>query len=247
LNVEQSIRIAVAFARAAAQKSPTLGLCSACEEVLVVSGAGITMMGGGAIGPVCVSNRRVSALEDLQFTMGVGPCQDAYRSGQPVHAPRFDQATTIRWPSFAVQARESGIGSVFAYPLSSKGAKVGVMTLYQEGEGDLGATQHDDSLLVAQIVTETILSLQDRAPDGLLAPDLDEAVAYRAQVYQASGMVSMQLGIPVAEALVRIRAHAFATGLPASSVAAEVVARRLRLVDDRPEAGDPESGERVTP
>jgi hypothetical protein len=238
LNAEQSIRIAVAFARAAAQKDPTLGLCSACAEVLVVSGAGITVMGGEAVGPLCVSSKRVAALEDLQFTMGVGPCQDAFRSGRPVHAPNFDTSTTVRWPLFVVQARESGIGSVFAYPLSAKGSKIGVMTLYQDGEGDLGTTQHDDSIAVAQVLTETILSLQDVAPNGVLAADLDGAAAYRAQVHQASGMVSIQLEIPVAEALVRIRAHSFATGRPTGLVAADIVARRLRLFDDRQQPGE---------
>ena len=46
-------------------------------------------------------------------------------------------------------------------------------------------------------------------------------------------MVSVQLQIPVTEALVRIRAHAFAIGSPVSVVAADIVARRLRLTDDR--------------
>ena len=48
-------------------------------------------------------------------------------------------------------------------------------------------------------------------------------------------MVSVQLQVPVAEALVRIRAHAFADGRPLGAVAADIVARRLRLTDDRDE------------
>jgi hypothetical protein len=233
------MRIAVAFARAAA-KSPSRGLCSACAEILVVSGTGITVMGGGTTGPMCVSSKRVAALEDLQFTMGVGPCQDAFTTGRPVHAASLDQMATTRWPAFVVQARQSGIGAVFAYPLAFKGAKVGVMTLYQDGEGELATMQHEDSIVVAQIITETILSLQDVAPEGTLSKDLDEIVAYRAQVHQAAGMVSIQLEISVAEALLRIRAHAFATGLSIGVVAADIVARRLRLVDDRSELGEGE-------
>ena len=129
---------------------------------------------------------------------------------------------------------------MFAYPLAFKGARVGVMTLYQDGEGELATMQHEDSIVVAQIITETILSLQDVAPEGTLSKDLDEIVAYRAQVHQASGMVSIQLEISVAEALLRIRAHAFTTGLPIGVVAADIVARRLRLVDDRNELGEGE-------
>ncbi len=180
----------------------------------------------------------MAALEDLQFTMGVGPCQDAFQSGRPVHAPRLDLEDVARWPAFVDMARDTGIGAVFAYPLAANGAKIGVMTLYQEREGSLTASQHDDSIAIAKILTETVLSLQDAAPEGTLAEGLEDAVAYRAEIHQASGMVSIQLCIPVAEALVRIRAHAFANGQPVGEVAADIVGRRLRLADDRQQPGE---------
>jgi hypothetical protein len=237
VNDDQSLRVAVAFARAVA-KSPPAGLCSACVEVLIVSGAGITVMGPGQSGLLCVSSKRMAALEDLQFTMGVGPCQDAFQSGMPVHAPRLDLPVVARWPAFVDMARDVGIGAVFAYPLAVNGAKIGVMTLYQEREGDLTTGQHADSLAVAEVLTETVLSLQDAAPVGVLAESLEEAVAYRSEIHQATGMVSIQLKIPVTEAMVRIRAHAFAEARPVGEVARDIVARRLRLADDRRQPGE---------
>jgi hypothetical protein len=231
------LRFAVAFAREAA-KSPQARLCKACVDVLDVAGAGITIMGGVHAGPVCVSNPRMAALEDLQYTTGEGPCQDAYHSNMFVHAPRLDISASARWPSFVGLAHATGVGAVFAYPLSVKGAKIGVLTLYQEREGELSATQHDDSVAMVEVLTETVLSLQDSAPAGTLATDLDDAVAYRAEIHQAAGMVSVQLAIPVAEALLRLRAHAFADGRPLRDVASEIVARRLRLNDDRDERED---------
>jgi hypothetical protein len=237
MSGDQSTRIAVAFARAAA-KSPPTGLCGACVDVLAVAGAGITVMTGGQAGPVCVSSPRMAALEDLQFTMGEGPCQDAFRSGRPVHAPRLDLSVFARWPSFVDLAYETGIGAVFAYPLSSNGSKVGVLTLYQDDEGELSALQHGDSMALAEVITETVLSLQDAAPAGVLASGLEEAVAYRAEIHQASGMAAIQLQIPVAEALLRIRAHAFAHGQPVRVIAADIVGRGLRLADDRQPRGE---------
>ena len=238
MNGEQSGRFALVLARAVA-KSPSSALCGVCVELLAVSGAGITVMSGGHAGPVCVSGGRMAVLEELQFTMGVGPCQDAYASGRPVHAPNLTQAISARWPTFIDQARNSGIGAVFAYPMSTHGARVGVLTLYQDNAGELSADQHYDSIAMATLLTETVLSMQDTAPRGELASGLDDVVAYRAEIHQASGMVSIQLQIPVAEALLRIRAHAFAIGSPVGVVAADIVARRLRLSDDRqqPEEG----------
>ena len=209
-------------------------------EVLAVSGAGITLMGGEQAGPICVSDSSIAELEDLQFTIGQGPCRDAYRSGQSVHAPRLDESAFVRWPPFVDLARASGIGAVFAYPLLASGANVGVLTLYQQAEGELSEAQQDDSLAITRVLTETVLSLQEGAPAGVLAPELDVAVAYRAEIHQASGMVAVQLQIHPSDALVRIRGHAFAHDLPVGVVAADIVARRLRLPDDRPDVPDKE-------
>jgi hypothetical protein len=235
VNLEQSTRIAVALGREAARSS---SLCGVCVEVLVVAGAGITIMGGRQAGPVCVSNTRMAALEDLQFASGVGPCQDAFRFGHPVHTPRFDASAVTRWPTFVDLAHASGVGAVFAYPLTNNGAKVGVLTLYQDHEGDLSSSQNDDSVALVEVLTETVLSLQDAAPVGTLAGELENSVTYRAQIYQASGMVAVQLHISVADALVRIRAHAFGDARTVSAVAADIVARRLRLTNDAPTLGN---------
>ncbi|HSM67672.1 MAG TPA: GAF and ANTAR domain-containing protein [Ilumatobacteraceae bacterium] len=232
MNADQSTRLAVAFARETA-RSATGRLCTACVELLGVTGAGITIMGGDQAGPICVSGPNVAALEDEQYTIGQGPCRDAFDTGVSVHAPIFDTETSTRWPTFVALARDCGIGAVFAYPLSAAGATVGVLTLYQHSEGALSSAQCDDSLALVVVLTETVLSLQADAPPGTLAPVLDDAVQYRAQIHQASGMVAIQLGVPADEALLRIRAHAFANDQTIAETAALIVARRLRLPDDR--------------
>jgi hypothetical protein len=54
----------------------------------------------------------------------------------------------------------------------------------------------------------------------------------RAEVSQATGMLMAQLGIEAAEALVRLRAHAHATGRTATAVARDILDHRLRLQVD---------------
>jgi len=233
---DQRMRIAVAFAREAA-RTPSARLCHACVEVLAVTGAGITLMAGRSAGPMCVSSARIQLLEDTQFTTGAGPCQDAYRERRPVHAPRLDSDVSARWPAFVDAATATSIRSVHAYPLETAGVSVGTLTLYQEGEGEFTAAQHEDSLAVAEVLAETVLSLQAEAPAGQLAAGLEDAGAYRAEIYQASGMLAVQLQIPADDAMTRLRAHAFARGLPLGHVAAEIVSRRLTLSDDRDDAG----------
>jgi AmiR/NasT family two-component response regulator len=57
-------------------------------------------------------------------------------------------------------------------------------------------------------------------------------VLSRAEVSQATGMVVAQLGVDPAEALVRLRAHAYATGRSATDVAHDILERRLKLEAD---------------
>ena len=223
--------LALAFARSTA--TPGVGWCGACVEVLAVTGAGITLMGGDQTGPLCVTSERVRVLEEVQFTTGVGPCRDAFAARAPVLTARFTADPYERWPEFVAVAVACGIGAVFAYPLSAHGVTVGVLTLYQDAAGPLSSVQHDDSIALSEILSETMLSLQGDAPDATLAPGLDDAVAYRAQIHQASGMIAVQLLVSPGEALARLRAHAFAHDLPPAAVAAEIVAGRLCLDDDR--------------
>jgi hypothetical protein len=158
--------------------------------------------------------------------------------------PSLGADAGARWPSFVELATARSIAAVFSFPLIVHGANVGVLSAYQRAEGALTLSQRQDGLALVGILAQTILSLQQPAisigdvtlGDLTLGEEgMADVVAYRAELYQASGMVAIQLRIPAAEALLRIRAHAFASGLPVGAVAAEIVARRLRLQDDQVE------------
>ena len=56
----------------------------------------------------------------------------------------------------------------------------------------------------------------------------------RAVVHQATGMITIQLGTSLADALLRLRAHAYASGRTVSDIAADVVDRRLRFDGNEP-------------
>ena len=82
---------------------------------------------------------------------------------------------------------------------------------------------------MADIVLQVVLALQAEAPPGALAPELETLSGARAEVHQAAGMVSVQLSVTVAEALVRLRARAWVDGRPLGELAADIVARRVRF------------------
>ena len=69
--------------------------------------------------------------------------------------------------------------------------------------------------------------LQAEAPPGALAAELEEGADFHYIVHQAAGMVAAQLDFSVGQALVRLRAYAFANDRSLSEVAKDVVERTL--------------------
>jgi hypothetical protein len=162
------------------------------------------------------------------MTVGEGPGRDADRTGRPVLEPDLAGASPSRWPAFTETALAAGAKAVFAFPLRIGAIRVGVLGLYRAAPGPLGDEGFGDVLLLADYSAQLILSFSTKAPPGGL-DELVGPVALRAEVHQATGMVAVQLGVGVAEAFVRMQAKAFADGRLIGDVAADIVARRLRL------------------
>ncbi len=204
-------------------------VCVACAEVLSVTGTGIILLAGGeqrtSLG---VSDEVESVIEEAQFTLGEGPCVDAARSAAPVHAPDLAGPGQTRWPTFSVRAVDAGVAAIFALPLQVGSARVGAMNLYRDRPGPLSHGQLATALAIADLVTHAVLDLQAHAPAEALAAGLS-AVPFRAQVHQATGRISAQLDVGVAEALVRLRAFAYAHDRTIDDVAATVVSGALRF------------------
>ena len=200
----------------------------ACGEA-VGAGAVLSMStSGGSHEPVFASDARSDELEDLQATLGQGPSADVIAGVGPVLEGELAGPEALaRWPEFAPAAVERGVAAVFAVPVGVGEARLGVLGLYRDWPGPLSKEQFDAVLLYADAVL--MLALDER---GGLAPgavDLLESgfTERRAEVHQAAGMVSVQLGISLTDALLALRARAYAEGQTIAQVAADVVARRL--------------------
>jgi hypothetical protein len=215
-------------------------LCAACLSALPVSGVGVALMTvDGPSGVVlAATDERAAELEELQFALGEGPCVEASGGGRPVLVPDVAVAGSPRWPRFGAAAVDAGVRAVFAFPLRVGAIRVGVLDLYRDIPGLLAASDIVEALAFADAATVVVMHLQDHAmhdgqPSALIGP-----IDGRAVVHQATGMITIQLGIGLADALLRLRAHAYASGRTVSAIAADVVDRRLRFDDSQPD-GEP--------
>jgi hypothetical protein len=202
-------------------------ICSAAVEALSASGAGISVMTTDGTRGVCATSDPVSErVEELQFVLGEGPCIDAFTARRPILAADLSDDGGLRWPVYAPAARDAGIQAVFAFPLQVGAARLGVMDVFRGRTGPLSGTELQLAFTLAEITVEALLDLQQGTTrDGDAALD----VGRRAELFQAQGMVMMQLGVSISEALVRIRAHAYAENRRLDDVASDIVEGRLRL------------------
>ncbi|BCY09826.1 GAF and ANTAR domain-containing protein [Actinoplanes sp. L3-i22] len=215
------------------RQPPDLGplqrICRAAVVALAASGSGISVMTTDGTRGVCVTSDPVSErIEELQFTLGEGPCVDAFAARRPVLAADLSNFAGFRWPVYAPTARDDGVRAVFAFPIQVGAVQLGVLDIYRDRVGPLDGAELRTAVMLADLTVEALLDMQASgvARDGAGAAGLD--VGHRAELFQAQGMVMVQLGVSIGEALVRMRAYAYAENRRLGDVAHDVVTRRLR-------------------
>lgn len=227
-NLRRTSDIARVVAAADAA-DPGSAMCVECSAGLDLSGAGLLLMDGAMPAPLAWSDPVAQRLCDVQGELGEGPGLDAHATGVAVAEPDLRSPVRVRWAAFGPAALAAGAVAVFAFPLRIGGVRLGALTLYRGAPGGLRPERAADAQAMADAMALAIVAMQSRAVPGSLGPELERLAAHGAQIHQASGMVSVQLGVGLAEALARLRGHAFATARPLADVAADIVARRLRL------------------
>ncbi len=209
-------------------------LCCAVTSGLGVAGAAVELKSGPDSEAIAaVSDEMTRGLAGLEFDLGEGPSRSAHSQGRPVIVPDLG-APAADWAGWGPAARAAGIGALFAFPLQVGAARFGVLTMYSTVPRSLHRIEFGRCLAMAELATEILLASSDLGADGDIDPSLKGVLGFRVEVYQAQGMVMAALDVSLAEALARIRAHAFASDRDLADVAVDIVGRGLVLSDDRP-------------
>ena len=199
-------------------------LVGLCVRTLPVNGAGMALMTvDGPAGTIAASDELARELEELQFTLGEGPCVDASRTGRPVLVPDLARHAPDRWPAFTGGARDAGLRAVFAFPLRVGGIRLGVLDLYRGSIGVLAPTELADALAFADAATLLLMHQEADATGGETPSHALPVLDDRAEVHQATGVISVQAGVSLQQALSLLRARAFAEQRPIRLVAQDVL------------------------
>ena len=180
---------------------------------------------GGQSVTAYASDGQAHAVENLQHTLGEGPGVAASESGVAVLVPdlqdRHDR-NLDRWPVFAEESGSTGIRAAFAFPLLLGTASIGAFSLYRREAGTLTPDGISQGWVTADAVA---LSLADPGEPATRSGEVSDPM----RVHQAAGMVVVQLDLPIDQALLRMRAIAFAEGQTVDELADSIVDRRRRL------------------
>jgi hypothetical protein len=213
-------------------------LCEACVLLFDIDAAAISLVFDGASsGTLGSSSAPARTYDELQFTLGEGPCLDSVSTRSPVLVADLADPDEARWPIYGPALLSYKIRGVFAMPVLVAGEHIGALDLFRALPGRLDEDHLAGAIVAAELAGVPLLDMMN---DDLAAAINDpESNAWaelhalsRAEVSQATGMLVAQLGVEPAEALIRLRAHAYATGRSSTDVARDILDRRLRLEAD---------------
>ncbi len=206
-------------------------LCHRCADALPITGVGLALMNdSGHQGVIAATDGVAREMEDLQFALGEGPCVDASLHRRPVLQPDLVQHAGRVWPRYGPAVLEAGVAAIFSFPLQVGAIRLGILDLYRESPGQLSDGELSDALVYADAATVVLLDLQAQMQPGQgLHPQLGDPVHQRAELHQATGVIAVQAAVGLAEALLLLRARAYADSRPILEIARDVISGTLRF------------------
>ncbi|MFY0408049.1 GAF and ANTAR domain-containing protein [Solicola sp. PLA-1-18] len=202
---------------------PAVAVSTATVSVLTDLGLMLVAHGGPDAGP---------ALVDREVAAGEGPGIEACRRDRPVLVSDLLGGAEARWPGLAMGLDRDDVRAVFAFPLQVGAARLGVLEMTRPEPVALGADQTRTALAFAEVATEILLDVE--ADRGGIGPSdhASRAVGQRAEVYQAQGLVMVDLGVDLTEAMLRMRSYALTHRIDLDELALQILAGTVRLDAD---------------
>jgi len=169
-----------------------------CDEV------GVTILHGDRPSTAAYTTVQTLEIDAVQYALNDGPCLDAARHRRE---NRVDDllADDGRWPEFSAMCREDGVRSLFALPLVSGAECVGAINLY--GWAPHAFDDFDASLVrvAASRCADAVVAVSALEGVRRLAGQLEQAMASRAVIEQAKGVIMALRGVPEHEAFEVLR------------------------------------------
>lgn len=183
--------------------------------------ASVTLVDGDRARTVVFTSDLAVQLDERQYADGFGPCIDAARAGRLIQVPDTDADPA--YPGFAVQAARAGVTRTLSVGLPVPDRSVGGLNLYsRSGRGfDAATLAAAHAFADDAAVGVANASLYAQAVEEVR--QLKEAVASRAVIEQAKGMIMVVSSCDADTAFTELARTASTSGRKLRQVAAEIV------------------------
>lgn len=194
-----------------------------CARLLDVAAAGLLLADpSGTLHLLAATSEEARSLEIFQLQREEGPCLDCFHSGSTVSVADLG-AESARWPRFAAAATQQGFASVHAIPMRLRDDVLGALNLFGATPGRLDVDDRNLAQALAQVATIALLRQNYALTATSILPGLQAAVASRAVLEMAKGVLAEILAIGPEEAFTRLRGYAHDHGEHLAAVAHAVV------------------------
>jgi GAF domain-containing protein len=191
--------------------------------------AGIFLVVGALVTTPVLTDGLVVELDELQRSIGEGPCLDAISQGLAFYAE--DLAVDDRWARFGPEAAARGVRSLLAVPLLADGT-IGALNLYGRLPQAFGVADRARGLILAALAAAAHSSAQVHEGEEQRAANLHDALASREVIGQAQGILMERERITADEAFGILRRASQHLNIKLRSVAQTLVE-----TGERPETG----------
>jgi hypothetical protein len=221
-------------------------LCDTAARLTGVDGAAVAVLTGTVRELVHATDALAQQLDELQFTLGEGPCLDAYTHNRDqLWSAIEDREFARRWPVFTAEVAPLGVAAVFAFPVAGASHPMGVLELYRRTPGELADFELESARTCTTAIGQQLESnwhsqvqrsgsaqaaIEAVGEHGESTTGVDDRFT-RSQVHIAAGMVAVQLKMSTHDGMARLRAYAYAERRSVVAVAADIVSRRLSFRD----------------
>jgi GAF domain-containing protein len=185
--------------------------------------ASVTVVQGRRATSVAFTGNLAVQLDERQYELGFGPCMDAAMSGQTItirNTADGDQA----YPGYSDVAARAGVRATLSVGLAVPGRTVGALNLYDtSGESILTEESREVATVFAGHAAIALTNALAVESTRELAEQLQRAMASRAVIEQAKGIIAVRRGVAPEQAFALLSRRSQDSNRKLADLAGEVV------------------------
>jgi GAF domain-containing protein len=191
------------------------------RALAIRASCGVTLQPDGRVRTVAASDDLAMQVDEIRYETGQGPCLDSLATGSVNHV--VDLGAEARWPMFCTAALRHGVRSCLSTPLVVRGETLGALNLYATVVDAFDAGARAQAQLFAGHAAGAVAVALRLAREAQVSSDLRAALASRAMIDQAVGVIMVQQRCRAGEAFAVLRRASQQRNVKIHAIAASII------------------------